>query len=191
MYSGLPRWCIGKEFSCQCRRHQRQGLIPELRRPLEEEMATHSSILAWKIPWTEEPHGLASMGSQVVRHDWAHTNTQMYRRTNGEHLSIHTLWPNNFTSLCSSNRYTCTFACADINANSVYIRTEWLTKAWCILKEDEKKTYVLYLYDTILRIRFHILKKYKTMSATVKSYSTQDMIPSIWPSRPAETNRWW
>ena len=37
--------------------------------PLEEEMATHSSILAWKIPWTEEPGGLQFMGSQRVRHD--------------------------------------------------------------------------------------------------------------------------
>ena len=37
--------------------------------PLEKEMATHSSILAWKIPWTEEPGGLQSMGSQRVRHD--------------------------------------------------------------------------------------------------------------------------
>ena len=36
--------------------------------PLEEEMATHSSILAWKIPWTEEPGGLQSMGSQKARH---------------------------------------------------------------------------------------------------------------------------
>ena len=34
--------------------------------PLEEEMATHSSILVWKIPWTEEPGGLQSMGSQRV-----------------------------------------------------------------------------------------------------------------------------
>ena len=32
--------------------------------PLKKEMATHSSILAWRIPWTEEPHGLQSMGSQ-------------------------------------------------------------------------------------------------------------------------------
>ena len=37
--------------------------------PLEEEMATHSSILDWKIPWIEEPGGLQSMGSQRVRHD--------------------------------------------------------------------------------------------------------------------------
>ena len=37
--------------------------------PLEKEMATHSSIRAWKIPWTEEPGRLQSMGSQRVRHD--------------------------------------------------------------------------------------------------------------------------
>ena len=37
--------------------------------PLQEEMATHTSILAWRIPWTEEPGGLQSMGSQKVRQD--------------------------------------------------------------------------------------------------------------------------
>ena len=37
--------------------------------PLEKEMATRSSILAWKIPWTEEPNGLPSLGSQRVRQD--------------------------------------------------------------------------------------------------------------------------
>ena len=37
--------------------------------PLEKKMATHSSILAWRIPWTEEPGGLQTMGSQRVRHD--------------------------------------------------------------------------------------------------------------------------
>ena len=39
--------------------------------PLQEVMVTHSSILIWRIPWTEEPGGLQSMGSQRVRHDWA------------------------------------------------------------------------------------------------------------------------
>ena len=39
--------------------------------PLEKEMATHSSILAWEIPWTEEPGGLQFMGSQRVRGDLA------------------------------------------------------------------------------------------------------------------------
>ena len=42
--------------------------------PLEKEMTTHSSNLAWEITWTEEPGGLQSMGSQRVGHDWA-TNT--------------------------------------------------------------------------------------------------------------------
>ena len=40
-----------------------------LKDPLEKGMATHSSILAWRIPWTEEPGELQSMGSQEVRHD--------------------------------------------------------------------------------------------------------------------------
>ena len=39
--------------------------------PLEKEMATHSSILAWRIPWTEDPSRLSSMGSQRVGHDLA------------------------------------------------------------------------------------------------------------------------
>ena len=38
--------------------------------PLEKEVATHSSILAWRIPWTEKPGGLQSMGSQRAGHDW-------------------------------------------------------------------------------------------------------------------------
>ena len=37
--------------------------------PLEEKMATHSSIFAWKMPWTEEPGGLQAVGSQRVGHD--------------------------------------------------------------------------------------------------------------------------
>ena len=45
--------------------------------PLEKEMATHFSSLAWKIPWTEEPGRLQSMGSQRVRHDWA-TSLSLY-----------------------------------------------------------------------------------------------------------------
>ena len=46
-------------------------LVPSLGReaPLRKEMATHSSILAWRIPWTEELGGLQSMGSQRVGHD--------------------------------------------------------------------------------------------------------------------------
>ena len=45
------------------------GSIPGQEEPLEKGMATHSSILAWRIPWTEEPGGLQSMGLQRVRQD--------------------------------------------------------------------------------------------------------------------------
>ena len=57
---------------------------------LEKEMATHSSIVAWKIPWTKEPGGLQSIGLQRVRRDSAteyihthvHTHTQGHKRVN-------------------------------------------------------------------------------------------------------------
>ena len=45
--------------------------------PLEKETATHSSILAWRIPWTEEPGGLQSMGSQRATHDERVTHISM------------------------------------------------------------------------------------------------------------------
>ena len=47
--------------------------------PLEKEMATHFSTLAWKIPWTEEPGRLQSMGSQRVGHDWV-TSLSLYQK---------------------------------------------------------------------------------------------------------------
>ena len=46
------------------------GSIPGLGRSLEQGMATHSSILAWRIPWTEEPGGLQSIASHRVEQDW-------------------------------------------------------------------------------------------------------------------------
>ena len=46
-----------------------QGSIPAWEDPLEKEMATHSSILAWRIPWTQELGGLQSTGSQRVGYD--------------------------------------------------------------------------------------------------------------------------
>ena len=62
-------------------------------------MAIHSSILAWKIPWTEDPGGLQSMGSQRVRHDWAplytHTHTHVRSYLNGWSLIL---------PLCTSQR---------------------------------------------------------------------------------------
>ena len=65
MVWGLPVGTSGKKPACQFRRHK-ETWIRSLGQgdPLEEDMATHTSILAWEIPWTEEPGGLQSMGSQ-------------------------------------------------------------------------------------------------------------------------------
>ena len=61
----FPGGTSGKEPACQCRRRKRRGFDPWVGKiPLEKGMATHTSILAWRIPCTKEPGGLQSMGSQ-------------------------------------------------------------------------------------------------------------------------------
>ena len=64
--------------------------------PLEKVMAIHSSPLAWKISWTEEPDKLQSMGSQRVRHDWA---------TSLHFTSLHNIWNSPESGLSSSSCY--------------------------------------------------------------------------------------
>ena len=62
--NGLPWWLSGKEPPCQYRRFQVRSLDSE--DPLEKGMTTHSSILVWRIPWTEKPGGLQSTVSQII-----------------------------------------------------------------------------------------------------------------------------
>ena len=56
----LPRWLSGKESACQTGED-----------PLEKEMATHSCLLVWEIPWTEDPGGYSPWGHRKVRHNFA------------------------------------------------------------------------------------------------------------------------
>ena len=72
-YQASPGGASGEEPACQCRRFKRPGFGPWVRKiPLRREgMATHSSIRAWRIPWTEEPGSLRSIGSQRIRHNWS------------------------------------------------------------------------------------------------------------------------
>ena len=63
---GFPGGSDGKDSACNA---GDPGWIPGGEDPLEKEMATHSSILAWKIPWTEEPGRLQFTGSQRVGQD--------------------------------------------------------------------------------------------------------------------------
>ena len=66
-WKGFPAGSDGKESACKA---GDLGLIPGLGKFLEKGMPIQSSILACRIPWTEEPGGLQSMGSPRVRHDW-------------------------------------------------------------------------------------------------------------------------
>ena len=66
---GLPWWFRGKEHACNAGDAAgAAGLFLGQENPLEKEMATHYSILAWKIPWAEESGRLQSMGLQRVGH---------------------------------------------------------------------------------------------------------------------------
>ena len=66
----LPRWLSRKEPAANAGAAGDLGSVV-WEASLEKEMATHSSVLAWEIPWTEEPSELQVMGSQRVGHDWA------------------------------------------------------------------------------------------------------------------------
>ena len=62
---------VGKEFARNAADRADSGSDPGWEDPLEKGMETHSGILAWETPWTEEPGGLQSVELQRVRHDWA------------------------------------------------------------------------------------------------------------------------
>ena len=70
---GFPGGPDGKEFACNA---GDVGLIPGWEDPLKKGMATHSSIFAWRTPWTEDSGGLQSMGLQRVRQN-RETNTNL------------------------------------------------------------------------------------------------------------------
>ena len=72
----VPGGSDSKESACNA---GDPGLVPGSRRSLEKGVATHSFILAWRIPWTEEPGRLQSMGLQRVRHDWATNSTTTFK----------------------------------------------------------------------------------------------------------------
>ena len=68
---GFPGGSVVKNMPAMQETQETWVLSLGLENPLEEEMATHSSILAWRIPWTEESGGLQSMGSQRVGYNWS------------------------------------------------------------------------------------------------------------------------
>ena len=73
LYWGFPSGSVAKNLSMQETGVQTLGLEDSL----EKEMAAHSSILAWKVPWTEGPGGLQSTGSHRIRYNWATVYTHI------------------------------------------------------------------------------------------------------------------
>ena len=70
MYDGASQVALViKNLAANARDVRDLGSIPRLEDPLEKETATHSSFLVWKIPWTEKPGGLQSIGLHRVGHD--------------------------------------------------------------------------------------------------------------------------
>ena len=88
---GIPKWLSGKETTCQGRRHKKCGVqSPGREETLKEELATHSSILAKKIPQTEKPDGLQSLVYQeldTTEHTHACIHTHKHTHT---HTHTHT-----------------------------------------------------------------------------------------------------
>ena len=74
---GFPGSTSGKESACNVGEARDLGSILGGEDPLEKEMITHFSVFAWKIPWTEEPDRLLSMGSQRIWRDWETASTCM------------------------------------------------------------------------------------------------------------------
>ena len=108
--------------------------------PLEEEMATHSSVLAWEIPWTEEPGGLQSMGLQRAGHDWLSTRhiesnppgcdrRGSVRQVKVDQCLVCGTWPPNPArdKACHGRRWTLAFFPPLTSTNSWLIQREWLT----------------------------------------------------------------
>ena len=90
--------------------------------PLEKEMATHSSILAWKIPWIEEP-GRFSPWSHRVAHDWASEHIIQMQRTKVWSLAQNIPHTTGQLSLCATiTEPTCWFECMYLNHFAVFLK---------------------------------------------------------------------
>ena len=95
MIWGFPGGSDGKESACNA---GDLDLIPAFRRPPGEGMATHSSILAWRMPWTEEPGRLQAIGLQRVRYDWV-TCTSL-------HFTVILIQKDKCTQMCVAALFT-------------------------------------------------------------------------------------
>ena len=136
---------------------------------LEEEMATHSSILAWRIPWTEEPGGLQSMGSHRVGHDWSdwanHTWIYEVRVSVLEELWVFIL--NHVKSMVNK-----TFQWFEVFHIKVHLNQTWACICYwcaCFLACSLPKEKMQCSYALLSGVRMGIFRKFEA-SASIKFY---------------------
>ena len=98
VYVGLPWWLSDKESACSAGASGDLGLIPGLEDPLEESMATHSSILAWRIPWTEGFGRLQSIGLSIYNDaympiSWTSEYVILHGKKSSSHMTLLRILP--------------------------------------------------------------------------------------------------
>ena len=129
---------------------------PDREDPPEKEMATHSSILAWEIPWTEEPGGLQFIGSQRVGHDWAteHAHTFDVRHfliiTPGVHQggqikSYRYITPNSIKFPTLSNRFIYIYILSELLPTTCLREVGWKTKRTVVRNSSGKSEKTVFL----------------------------------------------
>ena len=141
---GASQVINGKEPACQCKRPKRSGFDPWVRKiPWRRAWQTHSSILAWRIPWTEEPGGLQSTGSQRTGHDWSDLAYTL------ELASCKNIWPKDVSIYTHPVPKLKPFN----QQLSIIILKLWLTAEWfLILKFNTKvSTWRKYKWLFVLR----------------------------------------
>ena len=115
--------------------------------PLEEEMATHSSILAWKIPWTEEPGGLQSIGLQ------SQTQLSLHRHTSNNFIPIHLTNMGNviIPSLCNlAYKYRINYKKKSLGGQISYVKCIYKGKFYRIRITQAETSVSAYLCSTQL-----------------------------------------
>ena len=106
---GFPGGSDGKRICVQCRKPR---FSPGGEDPPEKGMATHASILAWRIPWTEEPGGLQPTGLQRVGHNWAQQHVAIIPFYSLPKSQLFHLWNGNYkTYVCQRGSLTTWGSC--------------------------------------------------------------------------------
>ena len=145
-------------------------------------MAPHSSTLAWKIPWTEEPGGLQSMGSLRVRHDWATSLslfTFMHWRRKWQPTPV--FLPEKYHGLSSMAGY------------SPWDHKEWNITEWLSTHADLQNHIYLFFCDLISKELFRLLKEIIFFQSLTLKELRNDVvdvvngnIPGYWDSLVAQ-----